>query len=112
MALVGDDPGNTQALQRLALLETQAGRLREAEQFHRRKAEIDRTQHQFNTMLLDGAIDSSRAEALARLADEARPQLRCPGVGLARRGHELRSRPGKSAVEPGTEVPSTLARQS
>ncbi len=67
-AQLRDDPANTQALERLAVLTSQVGHAREAEQLRRRKAEIDRVQHQFNRLLLDGPIDSSRAEVLARLA--------------------------------------------
>ena len=67
-ALARDAPGNTEALERLAVLATQAGQIREAEQLRRRKAEVDRTQHQFNQILLDRGIDSNRAEILAGLA--------------------------------------------
>ncbi len=67
-AQVRDDPGNGPALERLAVLTSQAGLPREAEQLRRRKAEVDRVQHQFNKMLLDGAIDSDRAGVLAGLA--------------------------------------------
>jgi enediyne biosynthesis protein E4 len=67
-AQLQDGPGNAQALERLAVLTSQEGESREAEQLRRRKAEVDRVQHQFNKILLDGPIDSSRAEVLAGLA--------------------------------------------
>jgi len=67
-ALTRDAPGNTEALEQLAVLATQAGQLREAEQLRRRKAEVDRIQYQFNQIILDGHIDSSRAQVLAGLA--------------------------------------------
>ena len=68
--LIRDDPGNTQALERLAVLATKDGRIRDAEDFRRRKADVDRAQNKLNNLLLDGASDSSRAETLARLSDE------------------------------------------
>ena len=43
-ALIRDDPGNAPALERLAVLAFEAGQSREAEEFRRRKAEIDRAQ--------------------------------------------------------------------
>ena len=67
-ALVSDDPGNTQAIERLAVLATQAGRLDEAERLRRRKAEVDGVQHQFHQIVQDGVFDSSNAEMLAGLA--------------------------------------------
>ena len=80
-ALVEVDPGDARALERLAVLATRAGRICEAERLRRRKAEVDRTQHQFDLLLRDGDIDSGRAERLAKLAAEARPHVRRPGVG-------------------------------
>jgi thioredoxin-like negative regulator of GroEL len=67
-AQLRDDPGNAETIERLAVLMSLAGQAREAEKLRRRKAEIDRVQHQFNKILLDGPIDSSRAEVLAGLA--------------------------------------------
>ena len=67
-AQLRDDPGNAQALERLAVLTSLAGQAREAEQLRCRKAEIDRVQHQFNKILLDGPVNASRAEVLAGLA--------------------------------------------
>ncbi len=67
-ALVRDAPGNTQALERLAVLATQAGQVPEAAQFRHRKAEVDHTQHQLDLILRNRGIDSSQAEILARLA--------------------------------------------
>ena len=69
-ALVRDAPGNTEALERLAVLATEAGETREAEQLRHRKAHIDRVQHQFNQIILDGSIDDKQAEVLAGLAIE------------------------------------------
>ena len=69
-ALVMDSPGNTEALERLAILATEAGEVREAEQRRRRKADIDRVQHKFNQILLDGSVDVRQAEVLAGLAIE------------------------------------------
>ncbi len=70
MALVRNDPGNAQALERLAVLATQSGQMRDAEQLRRRKAEVDRALYRLNKILLDGGIDPGRAETLGRLAVE------------------------------------------
>jgi enediyne biosynthesis protein E4 len=69
-AQLQDAPANTKALERLAVLTSQADESRGAEQLRRRKADVDRVQHRLNKMLLDGHIDSSRAEVLAGLAVE------------------------------------------
>jgi enediyne biosynthesis protein E4 len=69
-ALVRDAPGNTEALERLAVLATEAGQIGEAEQLRRRKGDIDRIQHKFNQILLDGSIDARQTEVLAGLALE------------------------------------------
>ena len=110
-ALVRDDPGNTQALERLAVLTTQAGRLREAEQFRRRKAEVDRTQHQLNKILLDGGIDSSRAEVLAGLAAELGRTFDARAWTILAEAMKLRSPTRPEKASPGPEVPSTSSRR-
>ncbi len=67
-AQVRDDPGNTRALERLAVLASRAGQTGEAERLRHRKAEVDRAQHRLSRILLDGAIDSRRAGELAELS--------------------------------------------
>jgi thioredoxin-like negative regulator of GroEL len=69
-AQVQDNPGETRALERLAVLASQAGEAGEAERLRHRKAELDRAQHRLNRILLDGAIDSSRAGELAELSSQ------------------------------------------
>ena len=110
-ALVDEDPGNTRALERLALLETRAGRLGEAEQLHRRKAEVDRTQHQFNAMLLDGGIDSDRAGTLAKLATKLGRSFEARAWALL--AEAMIPVPGPPVGNrPGAESPSKLARRA
>ena len=45
-------PGNTKALERLAVLMIAAGRVKESEELHRRKAEIDRAHDRYRKMLI------------------------------------------------------------
>ena len=66
--LVQLTPGNAQALERLAALMFQAGRSRDAEQLHRRKAEIDRAYANLRKILLDEPQMVNRADELAELA--------------------------------------------
>ncbi len=66
-SLVEADPGNARAIERLAALLVQSGRAREAEDLHRKKAEIDRAHDTFRKMLFDGDDLSSRAGVLSEL---------------------------------------------
>jgi enediyne biosynthesis protein E4 len=68
LALLEGAPGNTHALERLAVLLFQAGQPGEAEKLHRRKAEIDRAQDRYRKMLFDGDDLSARADVLAQLS--------------------------------------------
>jgi len=68
--LISEDPGNTQALEKLAVLATNDGRFHDAEDLRRRKSEIDRTQHKVNNLFLDGTPDPSRAADLAKYSTE------------------------------------------
>ncbi len=67
-ALLKDAPGNTQALERLAVLTSQAGEPRAAEELRRRKAEVDKVQHRAQQDPA-GGVDRLQAS---------------PGVGRAR----------------------------
>jgi tetratricopeptide (TPR) repeat protein len=108
-ALVRDAPGNTQALERLAVLATQAGQVREAAQLRRRKAEVDRTQHQVHQILLDRGIDSSRTEVLAELAAKLGRAFEARGWAILAEAKLLVSDPdGGSRSRSGS--PSTLPR--
>jgi enediyne biosynthesis protein E4 len=95
-ALVAAEPGNTKALERLAVLMVPLGRIKESEELHRQKAEIDRAHDKYRKMLFDGDDLSSRAELLGELsATLGRPfdsqawlilaeaQLRDPGPAAA-----------------------------
>ncbi len=67
-ALVEADPGNTKSLERLAVLMVPLGRAKESEEWHRRKAEIDRAHDKYRKSMFDGADLSSRANELAALS--------------------------------------------
>jgi enediyne biosynthesis protein E4 len=67
-ALVAVDPANTKALERLAVLMVPLGRAKESEDWHRRKAEVDRAHDKYRKAMFDGDDLSSRAEMLAALA--------------------------------------------
>jgi len=66
-ALLQDAPGETQALERLAVLTFQAGETREAERLRSRKADMDRAQDRFRKIIL---LDSQSAyfQELAELS--------------------------------------------
>ena len=64
--LIQDAPGDTQAIERLAVLRHQAGQKREAEELRRRKAEVDRAQDRIRMILLETKL-SEHADELARL---------------------------------------------
>ena len=66
-ALIAVDPGNTKALERLAVLMVPLGRIKESEELHRQKAEIDRAHDKYRKMLFDGEDLSSRAGLLGEL---------------------------------------------
>ncbi len=66
-ALVAADPGNTKALERLAVLMVGSGRVKESEEWHRRKALVDRAHDTYRKALFDGDDLSSRAADLAEL---------------------------------------------
>jgi enediyne biosynthesis protein E4 len=65
--LVAADPGNTTAMERLAVLMVSVGRIKESEEWHRRKAVVDRAHDTYRKTLFDGDDLSSRAEELAGL---------------------------------------------
>ncbi|QEH38840.1 FG-GAP repeat protein [Aquisphaera giovannonii] len=64
--VVGEEPGNAHALERLAALATRDGRPRDAEDLRRRKAEVDRIQHRVHNLFLDGTPAPSLAAGLAK----------------------------------------------
>ncbi len=66
-SLVEVDPGNTKALERLAALMVALSRVKESEDWHRRKAEVDRAHDKYRKMMFDGDDLSSRADELAAL---------------------------------------------
>ena len=67
-ALVEVDPGNTKALERLAVLMIGEGRVKESEELHRQKAEIDRAHDRYRKMINDGEDLSSRAALASELS--------------------------------------------
>ena len=67
-SLIDSEPGNTKALERLAVLKVESGRPREAESLRRRKAEVDQAQDAYRKVLLDGADQADRENVLAKLA--------------------------------------------
>jgi enediyne biosynthesis protein E4 len=62
-------PGDTQALERLAVLATESGRATQARELHRRKAEIHRARDRYLRLLEPGKAIAQYAE-LAGLAEE------------------------------------------
>ncbi len=65
--LIRATPGDSQAVERLAVLSFQAGLTRDAEQFRRRKAELDRAQDEFRSIILTDSPAVEQAERLAQL---------------------------------------------
>jgi tetratricopeptide (TPR) repeat protein len=95
-ALVAVDPGNTKALERLAALLIRLGRVKESEELHRRKAELDRAHHTYRNAVVSGGDLTSRAAELAELSAKlgrrfdsqawsilAEAHLRNPGLAAA-----------------------------
>jgi tetratricopeptide (TPR) repeat protein len=68
-SLLESNPNDAKAIERLAALTIQSGRVREGESLHRRKAELDRAHDRFRKMLFDGDDLSSRANVLAKLSN-------------------------------------------
>ncbi len=66
-ALVADEPGDAAAIERLAVLEFQAGDVRRSEELRRRKAQVDRAQDRVRKLLLDPDLKAHAGE-LAGLA--------------------------------------------
>jgi enediyne biosynthesis protein E4 len=66
-ALIEHEPGNTAALERLAVLKLQVGRSIEAGDLRGRKAEIDRIHDRLRAIFLDGGDLNRRAALLAEL---------------------------------------------
>jgi thioredoxin-like negative regulator of GroEL len=70
-ALLEHNPGDTRALERLAVLATQAGQTDEANLLRLRKAKIDRAHEKIRLIVLDEAPIALRADELAKLMTEA-----------------------------------------
>ena len=68
-SLVAIDPGNTTALERLAIRMVSLGRVKDAEELRRRKGELDQAHERYQSML-QGDDVTSRASELAELAVE------------------------------------------
>ena len=67
--LVEGDPGNTDALERLAVIAREMGSDDEARVLGERKAEIDRAKRRLGRLLIDGNDLTGRADEFARLAE-------------------------------------------
>lgn len=80
-ALIADAPGDAPALERLAVLEFQAGNTRRSEELRRRKAEVDRAQDRIRKLLLE-PVPAVHATELAGLS-------RVLGRGFDERGWSL-----------------------
>ena len=78
-------PGDTKALERLAVLMVPLGRIKESEELHRQKAEIDRAHDKYRKMLFDGDDLSSPpncwASSPAHWASVRQPGMVDPGRG-------------------------------
>ena len=67
-SLIACDPGNANALERLAVLNAESGRHREAEALHRRRDEISQAREKCRQILQDGLDVPNRAHVLAELS--------------------------------------------
>ncbi len=67
--LLAGNPAEGRALERLAVLATQAGNRALAEELHRKKAEVDRAFDTFRKIVLDESTMADHAAELAKLAD-------------------------------------------
>ncbi len=114
LALIEGAPGNTQALERLAVLMFQAGQPGEAEKLHRRKAEIDRAEDRYRKMLFDGDDLSARADVLAQLSTKlGRPfDARAWGIVAAARLRDPGPARGGSRPVQGSPLPESLLPQA
>jgi enediyne biosynthesis protein E4 len=80
-ALIADAPGDTQALERLAVLAYRTGRAGEAEQLRRRKAALDRAQDRIRKIILFDSLAEYIPE-LAELSRELRRSFEAQGWAL------------------------------
>jgi enediyne biosynthesis protein E4 len=67
-SLIECDPGNAKALERLAVLNAESGRHREAEALHRRRDEISQAREKCRQILQDGLDVPDRAHVMAELS--------------------------------------------
>ena len=102
-AIFAVDPGNTKALERLAALMVQPGRVSESEELHRRKAELDRTHDKYQSMLKGDDLPSHAAE-LAELAATLGLRVRQPSMVDPGRSPPARPRAGGAWLRRGEAV--------
>ncbi len=81
-ALLQDAPGDTQALERLAVLAYQSGQTAEAEQLRHRKAALDRAQDRFRKIILFDSL-ADYIQELAELARALHRSFDAQGWALA-----------------------------
>jgi len=99
-ALVEYAPGDTKALERLAILTFQAGDLRETAKLRGRKADIDRAHDKFRKIVLDEAQMASRTDELAESSAAMGREFDARGWAIL---SEARRRgPGPAADRPGS----------
>ena len=99
MALLAEEPGNTQAWARLAELALQAGKSAEAESFRRKQADASARRGRYTRLIM---LDerSRHADELGRLATELGRPIEARGWALIQQG---RARSEPLWPDPGTE---------
>jgi tetratricopeptide (TPR) repeat protein/murein DD-endopeptidase MepM/ murein hydrolase activator NlpD len=113
-ALIGTAPGDAAALERLALLNVQAGKKHEAEELHRRKAKVDQAQDQFRKALLDSALLVENAEKLAQFAVILGRTFDAEGWAIVADAHRraAASPSGPQAADGRSFLPADLERRA
>ena len=114
MDLLRQAPGNTQALERLAVLKFQTGRPHEAEQVHRRKAETDNAYDKIRRTLMDEAQFVRRAQELSELSAVVGRTFDAQGWAiLAEARHRgVHLLPGRYGTQSQPPLPNDLAAKA
>jgi enediyne biosynthesis protein E4 len=114
--LLADNPGNTQALERLAVLALRGGRSAEANQLHRKKAELDRAFDACRKTLLDEATMSAHAGELAQFMTVLGREFEARGWSIvaeaASRGKGTTAAPSPEESDRQSPLPADLAAQA
>jgi tetratricopeptide (TPR) repeat protein len=95
-ALLERNPGDTRALERLAVLATQAGLTDEANLLRQRKAKIDRAHEKLRLIVLDEAPIVLRADELTKLMAEAGREFDARAWGIISESRRVGTRPAPS----------------